>query len=90
MDDKFINDLYTKLEKDKIFNKEKLDSFVHSISDIKEAIDKIYNEYLPKLLTEQSRDSLEDIIWDIREEFRHIDYHIKDANLLDISLDKKK
>jgi len=86
----FNDKLYPKLKNDRIFTKEKLDSFVHSLADIKESIDKIYNDYVPKLLENKLPEELEEIIWDIREEFRHIDYHIKDADLLNISVDKEK
>ncbi len=90
MKNMFNEELYPKLKKDTIFDKEKLDAFVHSLADIKESTDKIYNKYVPKLLENKSSEELEEIIWDIREEFRHIDYHIKDADLLDISIDKEK
>lgn len=81
-------ELYSKLEEAAIFKKEKLDSFIHSLVDIKASIDEIYNVYIPILLKNNSRELLEETIWDIREEFRHINYHIEDANLTDISLDK--
>lgn len=86
----FNDKIYPKLKKDTIFNKEKLDAFIHSLADIKESTDKIYNEYIPKLLENRSTEELEEVIWDIREEFRHIDYHIKDADLLEIGIDKNK
>ena len=88
MENIFNDELYPKLKRDMIFNKEKLDAFVHSLADIKESIDKIYNNYAPILLENKSAEELEEVIWDIREEFRHIDYHIKDADLLNISIDK--
>jgi len=81
-------ELYQKLKKDSIFEKDKLDAFVHSMVDIKESTDKIYNKYIPKLLETKSTEELEETIWDIREEFRHINYHINDADLLEISIDK--
>lgn len=81
-------ELYAKLDKAGIFEKEKLDSFIHSLVDIKASIDEIYNVYIPILLKNESGDSLEETIWDIREEFRHISYHIEDANLTDISIDR--
>jgi hypothetical protein len=88
MENIFNDILYQKLKDDLIFNKEKLDSFTHSLADIKESLDKIYNIYIPFLLENNSIEILEETIWDIREEFRHIDYHIKDADLTNISIDK--
>lgn len=87
---KFNDELYPKLERDKIFDKEKLDSFVHSLADIRESTNKIYEKYIPQLLENKNLEELENVIWDIREEFRHIEYHMNDAELTDISIDKKQ
>ena len=84
----FNDKLYPKLEKDAIFDREKLDAFIHSLADIRESTNNIYNKYVSKLLEDKSTEELEEIIWDIREEFRHIDYHIKDADLLNINIKK--
>lgn len=88
MENNLNTELYTKLEKAEIFKKDKLDSFIHSLVDIKNSIDEIYNVYIPILLKNESKELLEETIWDIREEFRHINYHIEDANLTNISIDK--
>lgn len=88
MENFFNDDLYPKLKQDLLFDSGKLDSFVHALADIKESIDKIYNIYVPSLLENKDVEILEEAIWDIREEFRHIDYHIKDADLTNISINK--
>ena len=90
MENIFNDKLYPKLKNDEIFKKEKLDTFIHSLADIKESIDEIYNNYVPKLLEDKPLEELEDIIWDIREEFRHIQYHIEDADLTNIGIDKER
>ncbi|MGS2764257.1 hypothetical protein [Sinomicrobium sp. M5D2P9] len=90
MENIFNDELYPKLKNDKVFKEDSLNSFVHALADIKESVDKIYSKYVPKLLNESCKEGIEEIIWDIREEFRHIEYHIDDANLTNISIDKNK
>lgn len=90
MENMFNDKLYPKLEKDNIFDKSKLDAFVHSLADIQESMNKVYSKYIPKLLEDKSLENLEEIVWDIREEFRHIEYHINDADLTNISIDKER
>ena len=51
------------------------DALAHSILDIIESSSLISNELLPKLM---SQDISEEDSLDIREEFRHILYHIND------------
>lgn len=64
---------------------EEAEAFAYAIVNIKESMDKIYDEILPKIINaDLSKFELQDLIWDIREEFRHIDYHIKDGKLLDL------
>jgi hypothetical protein len=51
--------------------------------DIYEPVEKLYGSLIPQLLSNQeaSSDRIEDVLWDIRAEFRHFDYHIHDAAL---------
>ena len=58
-------------------------SKLHALNDIIDSINKIYNEVIPKILIEKDFDTIQDLYWDIREEFRHVDYHIHDANLIE-------
>lgn len=77
-------EFYTILEKSKCKEKEELESYVHALLDIEESIEKIYNVHIKNILeNENDTETIQDIIWDIREEFRHIDYHINDAALTD-------
>ena len=57
---------------------------VHALIDIAESIEKVYCRILPTLLSEPeaATEVLKDRFWDIREEFRHIDYHVQ--RLVDI------
>lgn len=65
---------------------EKAEAIVHALIDIEESLDTIYNTTLPKLLDDNSLSpsDFQDLMWDIREQMRHIDYHIQDAELLDL------
>jgi hypothetical protein len=61
---------------------EEIDSFIHAIVDIEESFLKIYSILIKEILDNQSNyDLIQDRLWEIREEFRHIDYHINDAKL---------
>jgi hypothetical protein len=46
----------------------------------------VYQELLPKLLATRDRPHSEflDALWDIREEFRHVAYHMDDAKLTEL------
>jgi hypothetical protein len=67
----------------RVMTEDQADVFTHALSDIRESVVEIYDEYLPKLQQqlESNTGDIEDTIWDIREACRHIDYHLKDAKL---------
>ena len=71
------------LEKTKI-SAEDADRLSHSLTDISESFDKIYNQIIPKIINETNKELTVELFWDIREQFRHIDYHIKDAELTEL------
>ena len=68
------------------FDREKADALVHALVDIEESTRKIYVDLLPELVRscDQSSDAFKEKLWDIREEFRHIAYHLQDAELADL------
>jgi len=71
----------------KIMSEEQVDSFTLALYDIRESIVEIYDRFLPKLVNAlESRsahgdDIIDDMILEIREACRHIDYHLHDAKL---------
>jgi len=69
----------------KIMPQEKAEAWCFAIHDIEESILKIKNKMLPHLLSQEGENSekFQEGIWDIREEFRHIQYHINDGKLTD-------
>ena len=58
----------------------------HALLDVYESVQKVYGSLVPQMLDdhEASREGVRDLWWDVREEFRHIDYHIYDAQLTDL------
>jgi hypothetical protein len=65
---------------------EDIETVIHALIDISESVEKIYEELIPNILnaSDAKKDDLKDKLWDVREEFRHIEYHIKDAKLTDL------
>ena len=59
---------------------------MHALTDIAASVEKVYGEMLPALLSDPTvaTEALQDTLWDIREEFRHIQYHIDDGTLTDL------
>ena len=84
---KFQSDRILSLLRDcNIYTTEESDAIVHALLDISESFEKIYTQIIPDIIENERNplDQLKDKIWDLREEFRHIDYHIHDANLTDL------
>jgi hypothetical protein len=59
----------------------------NAIFDIKESIS-IMNNKLEKLNDTYDSDMLEDILFDIREELRHVLYHVKDSHFFNCLIEK--
>ncbi len=75
-------DILKLLTKQKIMNKLEAEAWCYALREIEQSINKIYIEILPKFqLYSSDPEKIQDIVWDIREEFRHIQYHIDDGNL---------
>jgi len=68
------------------FARERADAVVHALVDIEESTCKIYSDLVPQLLRSlpMSSDEFREKLWDVREEFRHIAYHLRDAELADL------
>jgi hypothetical protein len=69
----------------KIMPSEKAEAWCYAMHDIEESILKIKNKILPHLLSPECDDpeKFQQEIWSIREEFRHVQYHINDGKLTD-------
>ena len=85
MKETLIKEIEEKLREFKNLKIEKKEDLLYSLIDIEESLKKIYENILPNLATKDlSEEKFQDLLWDIREEFRHIDYHLHDSGLLDL------
>jgi len=61
------------------------DTLVHAFSDIEESFRKFLDEQLPKLTDPSVQgEALEDLLLEVREEVRHILYHLQDPEFFRI------
>jgi hypothetical protein len=61
------------------FGPDEAGTLVHAFSDLEESFRRFLDEQLPKLADPAVKgEELEDLLLDIREDFRHILYHIHD------------
>jgi hypothetical protein len=65
-------------------NETNADNLSSALADISHSLVKVYSDLLPQLYKTSSRDQAVELLWEIKEEFRHIDYHIKDASLCEM------
>ncbi len=77
--------LHKKILSSNLLNANKTEALVYGLQEIKNSIDLIYDKIIPELINENlNKDQILNLLWEIREECRHIDYHIKDSELLDL------
>ena len=69
-----------------VHSKEEAEAIVHALVDIAESVEDVYCNLIPKVLSEPeaSVNLVKERLWDIREEFRHIDYHVHDGKLTEL------
>lgn len=62
------------------------EALVHALVDIRSSLVRVYGQLLPELTRDAIRtpEVLRDQIWELREEFRHIEYHLKDGGWADL------
>jgi hypothetical protein len=51
---------------------------MHAIIDIGKSVEKIFSSYLPQALASTDVEKNKELLWSIREELRHIGYHVED------------
>ncbi len=66
--------------------REHAEAVVHALEDIANSMEKVYGTLLPDLIgaLDQPNAIFKDRLWDIREEFRHVAYHLRDARLTEL------
>ncbi len=71
---------------EEIASQEDAAAVVYALVEIAESVEMVYGKLLPKILNESNagQTSIKEQIWDLREEFRHIDYHIHDGRLTEL------
>lgn len=80
-----LKSIRASLMKSGVVDEEKIEALMHALVDVKESFEKIYKVILPQLVKgKNTREQIQDLVWDIREEFRHIEYHIRDSDVLDL------
>jgi hypothetical protein len=63
------------------------EALIHALVDIASSVEKIYGELIPQLHSHLQtggafgQKATEQTLWDVFDEFRHIDYHIHDGIL---------
>jgi hypothetical protein len=78
-------ELLAGLERQGLDRKE-AEAVVHALVDVAESMEKIYRTLLPELMgvLDQPSAVFKDKLWDIREEFRHVEYHLRDGKLTEL------
>ena len=68
------------------YSEKRARDLLYGIMEIYNSFDRVYNALIPELIKNQDldRNELQEWIWTIREEFRHIDYHVQDAELTNL------
>lgn len=75
---------FTILKQAEVKNDKELEAFMYALLEIEDSMNKIYNSHVKDILeNNKCQEIIQDKLWDIREEFRHIEYHINDAKLLE-------
>jgi hypothetical protein len=61
-------------------DQENAEAWAHALFDLQESIDRVFESLLPEGLANAGEGRLKrEILGDIREEFRHIEYHMRDV-----------
>lgn len=62
------------------------EAVVHAIVDIDESVRRVAESLVPRLIEAAGAkdEEFKERLWDIREEFRHVEYHLRDAGLVDL------
>lgn len=70
-----------------LMDADQAESLALALTDIAESVDAVFGHIVPRLLTMLRAHQLEnakEALWDLREAFHQIDYHVHDANLTDL------
>ncbi|MBX5445349.1 hypothetical protein [Sphaerobacter sp.] len=79
--------LVDRLERTDVLSHSEADALALALADIAESMETVYSQLVPRLLKAlkaEQRDEVLNALWDLREAFRHVDYHIHDAKLTEL------
>ena len=57
---------------------------VHALSDLEEEFSRFLEHSLPRLVASKSCEQARDVLAEVREQFRHVLYHIRDPHTFDV------
>lgn len=79
-------DLLRLVKSRRLLSEIEAEAAVYALVEIAESIEKVYCRLIPDILSHSDApgDALKEKLWDVREEFRHIDYHIHDGRLTEL------
>lgn len=61
-----------------------IEALVYGLIEIAESMDEIYSKIIPEIISANGHDELMDKVWDLREAFRHVQYHIDDGKFKEL------
>lgn len=67
-------------------SKSEPEALAHAVADIGSTAEKMQTEIIPKLLSSPGAPEVEDLLHQLREELRHVLYHIKDTEYFSVLL----
>ena|ERR1700674_5327590 len=75
--------LFNILRESKLLPEELAESTTHALIDISESIETIYMQIIPEIIkcNAKEKEKIDALLFDLKQEFSHILYHIEDAKL---------
>ena len=74
-----IHQVFELIRSQNLMSLEQAEAFAHALHDVFESTEKIFHQIIPGIVQRKAL-SKEDL-WELREEFRHILYHLEEAKL---------
>lgn len=64
-----------------LMSSEQAETFAHALTDVFESTEKVFHRIIPGIV--QRKVLSKEDLWELREEFRHILYHLEEAKLVE-------
>jgi hypothetical protein len=86
--DKFKKEQSAKLNRllieSNVLSQDETEKLLYGLSEIADSFLQVYERIIPEILEQEEKKNIKDKLWDLREEFRHIQYHLDDGNFLEL------